>query len=259
MRVKPGPFQSFIKTLINPCPMGKYWRWHNLNTQKMRLPIVTVAKINFYPSSSKPSVQQWRGTQGRTGHHAGADAVRQKLLYTNTNNPNNRHSEIVGPIPSTASVSRHPRPENIPSLLARLVGKKQETWPFLEPRILCVCVCILVINGGTFQHLFLFFSPSRRHMTHRQSFLAPVRHESWPPSFSGGPCSMWLRNGFRHFDAGKKKKKKQFIVFINSCYGHEPTHDLKEGVGGGALARIDQRSHVDKIEERLARDTRLAA
>lgn len=138
MRVKPGPFQSFIKTLINPCPMGKYWRWHNLNTQKMRLPIVTVAKINFYPSSSKPSVQQWRGTQGRTGHHAGADAVRQKLLYTNTNNPNNRHSEIVGPIPSTASVSRHPRPENIPSLLARLVGKKQETWPFLEPRILCV-------------------------------------------------------------------------------------------------------------------------
>lgn len=65
---------------------------------------------------------------------------------------------------------------------------------------------------------------------------------------------MWLRNGFRHFDAGKKKKNKQFIVFINSCYGHEPTHDLKEGVGGA-----DQRGHVDKIEERLARDTRLAA
>lgn len=56
----------------------------------------------------------------------------------------------------------------------------------------------------------------------------------------------------------REGKKKQFIVFINSCYGHEPTHDLKEGVGG-ALARIDQRSHVDETEERLARDTRLAA
>lgn len=151
----------------------------------MRLPIITVAKINFYPSSSKPSVDQWRGTQGRTGRHAGADAVRQKLLYTNTNNPDNRHPEIVGPIPSTASVSRHPRPENIPSLLARLVGKKQETWPFLEPRFLCACVCLHISHqrGGRSNICFFFF------------FSFPPPHDT-PPVFLGSGTTRILATKF---------------------------------------------------------------
>lgn len=83
-------------------------------------------------------------------------------------------------------------------------------------------------------------------MTHRQSFLAPVRHKPRPPSFSGGPRLTPLRNCFRHYDTGKKTK--QFIVFIDSCHGHKPTHDVKEEAGG-SLEWSDQSSHTDQTEE----------
>lgn len=144
-----------------------------------------------YLSSLEPSVQQRRGVRDKTGHYPRADAAKTKApLHKNTNNLDNRHPEIVGPILSTSSASRHPRSENIPFLLARLVGKRQETWPFLEPRFLSpsLSVRILVINrewGGDDPTFVLFFT-SRHHMTHRQSFLAPVGHKPWPPSFLAG-------------------------------------------------------------------------
>lgn len=60
---------------------------------------------------------------------------------------------------STPSACHHPQPENIPFLLASLVGKRQETWLFLELCFLCASVCILVTNRGKLQHLFLFLLP----------------------------------------------------------------------------------------------------
>lgn len=45
-----------------------------------------------------------------------------------------------------------------------------------------------------------------------------------------------------------EKKTKPFIVFINSCHGHEPTHDVKEEAGG-RLEWTDQWSHADQTEE----------
>lgn len=87
---------------------------------------------------------------------------------------------------------------------------------------LSMCVCILVINGGRSNICSFFF---RRHMTHSQSFLAPIRHKFWPPSFFGSLAQC----GYAMASVISTRAKKQIIVFINSCHGHAPTHDSKEG------------------------------
>lgn len=85
------------------------------------------------------------------------------------------------------------------------------------PCCACVCICLLVINGGSSN----ICSFSCWHMTHSQpvffslslSFfsLALIRHKFWPASFLAA-CVMWLRNGFRHFNTSKKKKKTDYCI-----------------------------------------------
>lgn len=88
---------------------------------------------------------------------------------------------------------------------------------------LSMCVCILVINGGRSNICSSFFF--HRHMTHSQSFLALIRHKFWPPSFFGSLAQC----GYAMASVISTRAKKQIIVFINSCHGHAPTHDSKEG------------------------------
>lgn len=109
---------------------------------------------------------------------------------------------LGGSVPplSTSSACHHPQPENIPFLLASLVGKRLEMRLFWDlcGVCACVCVCLLVINGGSSN----ICSFSFWHKTRSQSFLARIHQKFWAPSFLAA-WLMWLRNGFRHFNTSK--------------------------------------------------------
>lgn len=74
-------------------------------------------------------------------------------------------------------------------------------------------------------------------------FPFPPPHDT-PPAFLGSSVKQILATKFFWralakcgyaiasviLDVGTKRKR--FIVFINSCHGHEPTHNLKAGAGG---------------------------
>lgn len=195
----------------------KYWLWRNLNTLKMRLPNITLAKINVYLSASKASVR-W-----------GKDKNSSKQT-TLTGTPRSWRSTII----SNRSLSRHPRLESIPPLLIGLVGKRQETWPFLAPCFLCPSVCAHISHqrgekNPTFV-LFLFYPPP--HDT-PPVFLGACTTQtlvSKPPPTRRAPCHYAIASVIPTWV--KAKNKKLFIVFRHSCHGMSPHVMQRKRLGG---------------------------
>lgn len=99
------------------------------------------------------------------------------------------------PLRFASSACHRPRSENIPFLLASLVGMKLKIRLFLELR----CVCVLISHQWwRLQHLLLFF----------------LAQDAQPASFGSHTLQipganflaawlMWLCNGFRHFEMSK--------------------------------------------------------
>lgn len=165
-----------------------------------------------------------REIQEKTGHYPGADVARQSPLH--------KHKQLANTLTTGTQrlwVLSFPLHQHAVTHSQRI---SLSFWPaswergrkrgrFWELHSLYVCLHISH-QWGTLQHLFLFF---HRHMTHSQSFLAPIGHNFWPPSFFGSLAQC----GYAMASVISTRAKKQIIVFINSCHGHAPTHDSKEG------------------------------